>query len=284
MQTMYKIGDFSQIGQISVRMLRHYDKLGLLKPGYTDEWTGYRYYTLEQLPRLHQILALRDLGLKLEQIGDLLDDPLAEERLYGLLQDKQQALEEQLAEEQARLERVAARMQLIEKAQAPIPYDIALKTLPAQRVLAVRDVVAHVSRMGESRDKMLRLLYARLDELAIRPGVEMAIYHMQGYAEDDIDMSLAVELAQDSHHPEPGEMLHAYTLPEAPLAASVVYDGSMWNIPDVVASLYRWLGMNGYTSAGAYRELHLFGRELELFAGDPSGTAVFEILVPVEKL
>ncbi len=90
---MYKIGDFSQMGQISVRMLRHYDKLGLLTPGHVDEWTGYRYYTLEQLPRLHQILALRDLGLSLEQVGDLLDDPAAEQRLYEMLQAKQQAID-----------------------------------------------------------------------------------------------------------------------------------------------------------------------------------------------
>ena len=62
-----------------------------------------------------------------------------------------------------------------------------------------------------------------------------------------------------------------------------MYHGDLWNIPDVVANLYRWLGMNGYTSAGAYRELHLFGRELDLFAQNPPGDAVIEILVPVEK-
>ena len=70
-------------------MLRHYDKLGLLKPGHIDQWTGYRYYTLDQLPRLHQILALRDLGLKLDQIGGLLEDPQADQQLYEMLQNKQ---------------------------------------------------------------------------------------------------------------------------------------------------------------------------------------------------
>lgn len=281
---MYKIGDFSQIGQVSVRMLRHYDKLDLLKPGQIDEWTGYRYYTLEQLPRLHQILALRDLGLKLEQIGVLLDDPSADKLLHDMLQSKQEALEQQLAEEQARLNRVAARLQQIEKVHAPIPYDVALKTLPTQHVMAVREIVDHVSHMGETRDRMLRQLYDRLGELQIEPGVELAIYHLQAYAETDIDMSLAVEVAPTHQSPAPDDVLKAYALAPAPQAASIVYDGSMWDIPDVVANLYRWLGMNGYTSAGAYRELHLFGRELDLFANDPSGSAVFEILVPVENL
>jgi DNA-binding transcriptional MerR regulator len=281
---MYKIGDFSQIGQVSVRMLRHYDKLGLLKPGHIDQWTGYRYYTLDQLPRLHQILALRDLGLKLDQIGGLLEDPQADQQLYEMLQNKQQALELQLAEEKARLERVAARLQQIEKAHDPIPYDVALKALPAQYIAAIREVVPHVSQMGIVRDRILRHLYHTLDQLGVKPGTEMAIYHLQAYAEENIDMSLGAEVPPGFSLPTTEKILKAYSLPQAPLAASIVYHGNMWNIPDVVANLYRWLGINGYTSAGAYRELHLFGRELALFAKDPPDDAVIEILVPVEKL
>jgi len=125
---MYKIGDFSQIAQVSIRMLRHYDKLGLLKPNQVDDWTGYRYYTLDQLSRLHRILALRDLGLSLEQIGNLLDEEFTDARLYEMLQAKQRAIEMQLAEEQARLERVAARLCQIEQVYEPIPYDVALKS------------------------------------------------------------------------------------------------------------------------------------------------------------
>ena len=62
---LFKIGDFSQIGQVSVRMLRHYDELGLLKPAYVDRLTDYRYYSLEQLPKLNRLLALKDLGFSL---------------------------------------------------------------------------------------------------------------------------------------------------------------------------------------------------------------------------
>lgn len=281
---MYKIGDFSQIGQVSVRMLRHYDKLGLLKPGHIDQWTGYRYYTLEQLPRLHQILALRDLGLSLEQVGDLLDDPQAEDRLYEMLQAKQQAIEQQLAEEQARLARVTARLRQIDQVHEPIPYEVALKSWPAQHIIANREVVSHVSQMGNVRDRMLRHLYGALARYNITPGTELAIYHLQAYTEEEIDMSLAVEVAADTRLPGSEKTLQTYTLPQTPLAASIVYNGDMWNIPDIVANLYRWLGINGYTSAGAYRELHLFGRELELFVNDPPGDAVIEILIPIEKL
>lgn len=63
---MFKIGEFSRLSRVSVRMLRHYDQLGLLTPSQTDSFTGYRYYSANQLPRLNRILALRDLGFSLE--------------------------------------------------------------------------------------------------------------------------------------------------------------------------------------------------------------------------
>lgn len=281
---MVKIGDFSQMGQVSVRMLRHYDKLGLLKPGHVDAWSGYRYYTLDQLPRLHQIMALKDLGLSLEEIGTLLDDAQADARLAQLLRRRQEAIEAQLAQERARLARVSARLRQIEAANRPIPYAVALKELPAQTVIAIRETVPHVTQMGDVRDRLLRTLYARLDAHRITPGTELAIYHLQAYTEDDIDMSLAVEALDKASLPDDERLLRRYRLPAAPLAASIVYHGSMWDIPDVVTNLYRWIGANGYASAGAYREVHLFGRELELFASDNPDDAVFEILVPVESL
>lgn len=280
---MYKIGDFSQMGQVSVRMLRHYDKLGLLKPEHVDAWTNYRYYTLEQLPRLHRILALRDLGLSLEQVGDLLDDPHADERLHEMLQSKQEAIEQQIAEEQARLDRVAARLRQIERVHEPIPYDVALKALPAQRIIAIREVVPHLSQTGVARDRILRYFYATLAEYDIDPGTEMAIYHLQAYTEEDIDMSLAVEVAHDVELPSTEETLDLYSLPPAPLAASVVHNGDIRDMADVAANLFRWLGMNGYTSAGDPREIHLFGRELDCCANN-FVDVVIEFLVPIEKL
>lgn len=281
---MYKIGDFSQLGQVSVRMLRHYDKLGLLKPGQVDPWTSYRYYTLDQLPRLHRIMALKDLGLSLEQVGQLLDDPQSDARLGQMLRERQHTIEQQLAEEQARLARVSARLQQLERLHEPIPYEIALKELPAQHVAAIREIVPHVSQMGNVRDRMLRQLYARLAAFRIEAGTELAIYHLQAYSDSDIDMSLAVEVAPGTRLPAGEGILKSYRLPSAPLAASIIHHGSMWKVPDVVVNLYRWLGMNGYASAGPYREIHLFGRELALFAGDTPDDAVFEILVPIEPL
>jgi DNA-binding transcriptional MerR regulator len=107
---MFKIGDFSRLGQVSVRMLRHYDDLGLLKPAQVDRFTDYRYYTIEQLPRLNRILALKDLGVPLEKIAELLQKDLPLAALQDLLRSKQADLYQQIQNDRARLNRLSARL------------------------------------------------------------------------------------------------------------------------------------------------------------------------------
>jgi DNA-binding transcriptional MerR regulator len=113
---MFKIGDFARLGQVSSRMLRYYDQLGLLVPRHTDKWSGYRYYTIDQLGQLNRIIALKELGLTLEQIGDLVADSnrISAERLRGMLTLKRAEIARTLQEEQRRLGRVEARLRQIE--------------------------------------------------------------------------------------------------------------------------------------------------------------------------
>src|ERR671938_983721 len=96
---MFKIGEFSRLTQVTVKALRHYDRLGLLTPAHTDPFTGYRFYSAAQLPRLNRLLALKDLGLSLEQIGPFLDAELSPEQLRALLLVKQSEMRRQLEAE-----------------------------------------------------------------------------------------------------------------------------------------------------------------------------------------
>src|SRR5471030_412982 len=88
---MFRIGEFAQIAQVSTRQLRFYDQLGLLQPTRTDSQTGYRYFSIRQLPRLNSILALKDLGLSLEQIGPLLEKEISPSGLRAMLTMKRGA-------------------------------------------------------------------------------------------------------------------------------------------------------------------------------------------------
>src|SRR5919108_2294218 len=113
---MFKIGEFSRLSRVSVRMLRHYDQLGLLTPSQTDPFTGYRYYSAEQLPRLNRIIALRELGFSLEQIASMLEDDLSTEQLLGMLKLKRAEVEQQMQMEQERLTRLEGRIRQMSEA------------------------------------------------------------------------------------------------------------------------------------------------------------------------
>ena len=108
---MFKISDFSKLSRVSAKALRYYDELGLLEPAQIDRFTGYRYYSIDQLPRLNRTLrvALKDLGLALEQIARLLDKELPPDQLRGMLMLKQAELQQQADELQERLVRAARR-------------------------------------------------------------------------------------------------------------------------------------------------------------------------------
>ncbi len=112
---MFRIGLFAQVCRVSVVTLRYYDEIGLLKPETVDRFTGYRYYTAEQIPRLNRIISYKELGMSLEEIGLMLDDDLPAEHLIELLEAKRNELIGHIAEEQAQLARVEAQFQQVER-------------------------------------------------------------------------------------------------------------------------------------------------------------------------
>src|SRR5512135_3487875 len=131
---MLAIGEFAWLSQVTVETLRHYDRLNLLKPAHLDRFTGYRYYSLKQLPRLKRILALKELGLPLSEIGRLLDQPITTDELRSILQDKRSELEAHIQETQSRLARVEAHLRQIEMEGKMPDHEVLLKTVPAQWV------------------------------------------------------------------------------------------------------------------------------------------------------
>lgn len=69
---MYSIGELAKVVNLSADAIRYYEEVGLLKPHYVDPATRYRYYTLEQIGRITEILEWKECGLTLEEIGDML--------------------------------------------------------------------------------------------------------------------------------------------------------------------------------------------------------------------
>src|SRR5689334_17292258 len=135
---MIKIGDFARLSQVSVVTLRYYDELDLLKPVKVDTFTGYRYYSADQLPCLNRILALKDLGFALDQVKLMLAEELTLEQLRGMLQVQRDEIEKRVAGEQERLVRIDARLRQIELEDKMPNYDVVVKTVAAMWVAACR--------------------------------------------------------------------------------------------------------------------------------------------------
>ncbi len=100
--------------------LRYYDEIGLLKPIHVDPETGYRFYTMDQLPYLHRILAFKELGLGLTQIIEILDEGISSEALQGMLRLRQAQLQQHIQAEQEQLVRIEARLRSLEQGSGPM--------------------------------------------------------------------------------------------------------------------------------------------------------------------
>ncbi len=112
---MLKIGEFSKIAQVSIKTLRNYDRMGLLKPAHIDRYSSYRYYTLSQLTRLNRILALKDLDFSLDQIRELLKVDLSEVSMQNMLKNKASESRTLILDERSRLLRVENRLKLFQE-------------------------------------------------------------------------------------------------------------------------------------------------------------------------
>jgi DNA-binding transcriptional MerR regulator len=112
---LLQIGEFAKISHVPTKTLRYYDRIGLFEPHYVDPSTNYRYYSPDQLPRITRILTLKELGLSLEQISQLLEEDLPLPELRGMLRLKRIEIQEQLEHERVRLARVEARLRKIEE-------------------------------------------------------------------------------------------------------------------------------------------------------------------------
>ena len=282
---MFKIGDFSKLGQVSTRMLRHYDKLGLLKPSHIDKWTSYRYYTIDQLARLHRIIALKELGLTLEQIAQLLerDDGLPVEQLRGMLHMRQAEISQELQDKKIQLNRVEARLRQLEDDGQPSPYEIVVKPVPAQAVASIRQIVPTLAEMDYYCRHLYEQLYVGLKRLDIEPSQpEFTLYHNEEYVETNLDVETAVSIDPQYLKQTPlADHILCRELPACDLTAALIYKGPFTEMTSAVLALLTYVGQHNHIIAGPLRDLHLSGPAHE--DGVVQETAVLELQLPIKR-
>lgn len=278
---MFKIGEFSKIAQVSGRLLRYYDEIGLLKPKCIDTWNGYRFYTADQLPRLNRILALKELGLSLEQIEQLLDDNIDTDNIRDLYLERKAQIEQSLREELARLQQVQLRLNQLDHLDQDWMPDIVIKQIPAQTIFAYRDPQMSEARLYQLFEALVQNVPKRVSEKSDYGSLLTILHSDTWIPEADMDL----EIGLFSNHKrnrslslEENVMLTEKELPAVERMATIIHQG-LEDHPITYNALGRWLEKHQYQIVGHSREILI-----ENHYPDHPENCILEIQFPVERI
>lgn len=273
---MIRIGVFARISQAPVSMLRYYDEIGLFKAAHTDSATSYRYYTLDQLPMLWRILALKDLGLSLDEIHRLLEEELSADELRGMLRLKLAELCRRIHEEAERLSRLESWLAQFDQKEAMPEYEVVIKNVEPVHVLSIRDVIPDYSAQGARWDELDA--YVERHRIPVR-GPSVTLYHQE-------EPTIVVEVClppQDPGGAGPASAecrVRLQELPGVEMAASTLHSGPLNAIGNAYQGLMGWIERQGFRICGPVREVYLRGPDSHSQT-DPG--VVVEILAPVAR-
>lgn len=272
---MFKIGEFSRLTQVSVRMLRYYDDMGLLRPAEVDAASGYRFYSVGQIGTLRRILFLRELGLSVAETARVLPnwrDDLLRERLL----EQEAAVRASILAEEQKLRKITQAIEDIGRARVDVHSGVTLKALPAYPVLSLRRVIPSYHHEGMLWKELAAIAEKRRWPVSM-DNETFALYHDPDYRERDVDVEICMVCDFTASDSEGA----AFRLTEAvPLAACTMITGSFENIAPAYLALAEWLALHSeYDMLAPSRQIVHRGQWNE---PDPA-QYLTEIQVPVTR-
>ncbi|MDU5334568.1 MerR family transcriptional regulator [Enterococcus sp.] len=228
---MLKIGEFSQLGQVSIRTLRHYDEIDLLHPILVDEESGYRYYSVKQLEVLGQIVLLRELKFSLKEIKSLIQqDPKI---FTAALLKKDREIEKEIQRDQFRQQQIH---QMIQRMKHKGKYQVTIKNVPACTIVSLRKKIKSFYHEGLLWEEFKTLLEKQQIEFPPEPDQNLTIFHDKEYLEEGVDVEVAIVSEAAAQSP-----LKMRQLPELEHAAIMFVEGNYHQLPEAYQSFAKWL-------------------------------------------
>ncbi len=246
---MFKIGDFSRLTQVSVRMLGYYDELGLLKPEEVDRFTGYRFYSARQITRLNRIITLRDMGFLVAEISLILNECMDEADLIRQLEEKKLEIAKTIAFENNKLERIEKMIKSIGMESVLMNYEVSVKNVPSYKVVSVRGVIPAYAMEGMLWEKLGK--FTGINKIQCIPPY-FSIYHDGEYKESDMDVEVVMgvrELQKDR------DGITFREIEAVPSMASILITGKYESISEGYNILAKWIEENNYEIKGLAREI-----------------------------
>ena len=252
-KTRLKIGEFSELMQVTVKTLRHYEQKGLLVPDEVDEWTGYRYYSIDQMQQLKDIRDLQRLGFSLDEIKDLFDD--------GSHTPTIRQMTENIRETEAQLkELIARRNQLLDwrnaRKEMKTMERISIQSLPEIIVASHREVIPNYAGIGPMCVEKIGPEMQRLGCKCPPPGYCFTIEHNKEYTPTDIDIEYCEQVEEMG---EDSAIIQFKRLPAVPKALCMKHIGPYERFYESFTEAFRYIEEQGYKAVGQHRTCYIDG-------------------------
>lgn len=273
---MFKIGEFSKLTQVSIRMLRYYDETGLLKPAEVDKFTNYRLYSAEQISTLNKIIFLRDLGFNVSEIMISLDN-WDNEFITNQLKSKQLEIEKMIVSEQSKLSKIELAKKDILQEKIAIHYNVSIKSIPSYQVLSLRRIVTDYYGEGQLWKEMAA--FANKNNLPVSSNRQstFTIYHDMDYRETELDIEICAPISKTGENVN--DFVYRNTEAVPIMACTMVY-GHFEKIAGAFLSFASWLQEHSqYKMSGQTRQIVHRGPWNE----ENPDRYLTEIQIPLEK-
>jgi DNA-binding transcriptional MerR regulator len=254
-----KVGEFSRLCQVPVKTLHYYDEIGLFTPAEIDRFTSYRYYTLDQLPRIHRIMAFKELGLSLDQIAQLLNADLSAEEIHEMFLLKQAEVQQRVEEELGRLVLVKFHLRQIEQEAKMPELQIVVKKLDPFPALTLRKVFPTQKDIDATGYEILSAVASSALTAVATP---IGIAYVDEFTRHDLDYEFVLPVASTQIPAVPLESSGTLIPREVAgmeIAATYLHLGDYDGLNDAGIVLQRWAVENGYTLGSEMRMIYFRG-------------------------
>lgn len=266
-EKLYRIGMFSKMNQVTIKTLRYYDEVGLLRPRFIDPDNGYRYYSSSQLEPLHRLLALRRIGYSIEEIKQV-QDGVSEQRI---LRRKKQQLMKEISERMSMLSQIEGYLQQEEES-----YHMIVKRLPEVIVASMKKVIPNFESLSSIMPEMGAMM-EKVGCVCAMPEYCFNIYYDNEYKDENIGVEVCEAVTEQK---EDFGDLKFKVIPEVPMAVCTMHKGPYTSIPKAFAAAIKFTEENGYEIIDSIRENYIGG----MWNKDNEDDWLTEIQIPVKKI
>ena len=252
-KTKLKIGEFSQMMQVTVKTLRHYEQKGLLLPDEVDEWTGYRYYSIEQMQKLNTIRDLQRLGFSLDEIKELYDEDSHTPSIRKIT--------EKIHETDKQLQLLIARRRKlldwrISRKEIKTMEKFSIQSLPEIIVASHREIIPHYAAIGPMCYEKIGPEMQRLGCKCPPPGYCFTIEHNKEYTPTNIDIEYCEQVEEMG---EDSSIIQFKRLPAIPKALCMKHIGPYERMGESFVELFKYIDEHGYKVIGQHRTCYIDG-------------------------